>query len=116
MEQVGLVWRPPQVFFSKYLSLAFEGGFDHTSSGDGQHEGWLRKFHDRASNWGRSPILQPTCTPRLCHVRQLVERLPRTGWRYSVSGSNAWLDLWRSGRVVVLIITVKRCWFFEVKK
>ena len=34
----------PQVFFSKYLSLAFEGGFDHTRSGDGQQEGWLRKF------------------------------------------------------------------------
>ena len=34
----------PQVFFTKYLSLAFEGGFDHTRSGDGQYDGWLRKF------------------------------------------------------------------------
>ena len=34
----------PQVFFTDHLSLAFEGGFDHTSSGVGQYEGWLRKF------------------------------------------------------------------------
>src|SRR5215472_16693769 len=34
----------PEVFFTKYLSLAFEGGFDHTRSSTGQYEGWLRKF------------------------------------------------------------------------
>jgi maltoporin len=34
----------PIVFFSKHLSLAFEGGFDHTDSGIGQYDGWLRKF------------------------------------------------------------------------
>ena len=34
----------PQVFFTDHLSLAFESGFDHTSSGTGQYEGWLRKF------------------------------------------------------------------------
>ena len=33
----------PQVFFTKHLSLAFEGGFDHTRSGTGQYDGWLRK-------------------------------------------------------------------------
>jgi maltoporin len=33
----------PEVFFNKYLSLAFEGGFDHTHS-RGQYDGWLRKF------------------------------------------------------------------------
>ncbi|MDQ1387747.1 MAG: maltoporin, partial [Acidobacteriaceae bacterium] len=33
----------PEVFFTKYLSLAFEGGFDHTQS-RGQYDGWLRKF------------------------------------------------------------------------
>jgi len=32
------------VFFTKYLSLAFEGGFDYTRSSTGQYEGWLRKF------------------------------------------------------------------------
>jgi maltoporin len=32
----------PEVFFTKYISLAFEGGFDHTHS-VGQYEGWLRK-------------------------------------------------------------------------
>ena len=32
----------PEVFFRKYLSLAVEGGFDHTKS-PGQYEGWLRK-------------------------------------------------------------------------
>jgi maltoporin len=34
----------PQVFFTKHLSVAFEAGFDHTKSGTGQYEGWLRKF------------------------------------------------------------------------
>jgi maltoporin len=33
----------PEVFFTKYISLAFEGGFDHTHS-RGQYDGWLRKF------------------------------------------------------------------------
>lgn len=33
----------PQIFFTKYVSLAFEGGFDHTNS-PGQFDGWLRKF------------------------------------------------------------------------
>ena len=32
----------PEVFFNKYISLAFEGGFDHTHS-LGQYDGWLRK-------------------------------------------------------------------------
>lgn len=41
----------PEVFFTKYLSLAFESGFDHTEgfattqTGVGtQYDGWLRKF------------------------------------------------------------------------
>jgi maltoporin len=40
----------PEVFFTKYISVAFEGGFDHTAgfvttqSGNTQFDGWLRKF------------------------------------------------------------------------
>jgi maltoporin len=34
----------PEVFFTKYLSLALEAGFDHTHSPSGQYDGWLRKF------------------------------------------------------------------------
>ncbi len=35
----------PEVFFTKYLSLAFEGGFDHTHSEVAPtYDGWLRKF------------------------------------------------------------------------
>ena len=33
----------PEVFFTNYLSLAFEAGFDHTRL-RGQYDGWLRKF------------------------------------------------------------------------
>lgn len=33
----------PEVFFTKYLSLAFEAGFDHTHSSTGLYDGWLRK-------------------------------------------------------------------------
>jgi len=34
----------PELFFTKYLSLAVEAGFDHTKSGTGQYEGWLQKL------------------------------------------------------------------------
>jgi maltoporin len=34
----------PVIFFTRYLSLAVEGGFDRTDSGNNQYEGWLRKF------------------------------------------------------------------------
>jgi len=34
----------PQYFFTDHLSVAFEAGFDRTKSGNGQYEGWLRKF------------------------------------------------------------------------
>jgi maltoporin len=40
----------PEVFFTKYFSLAFEGGFDHTEgfvtaqTGNRQFDGWVRKF------------------------------------------------------------------------
>ena len=34
----------PEIFFTQYLSLAFEAGFDHTHSPTGQYDGWLRKF------------------------------------------------------------------------
>jgi maltoporin len=33
----------PEIFFTKYLSLAFEAGFDKTRA-RGQYDGWLRKF------------------------------------------------------------------------
>jgi maltoporin len=34
----------PQYFFTDHLSLAFEAGLDRTRSGNGQYDGWLRKF------------------------------------------------------------------------
>ncbi|HEX6729247.1 MAG TPA: carbohydrate porin [Pyrinomonadaceae bacterium] len=34
----------PQYFLNDHLSLAFEAGLDRTKSGNGQYEGWLRKF------------------------------------------------------------------------
>jgi len=40
----------PEIFFTKYISLAFEAGFDHTEgfvttqNGNTQFNGWLRKF------------------------------------------------------------------------
>jgi maltoporin len=33
----------PVFFFTDHVSLAFEAGFDHTSSGVGLYDGWLRK-------------------------------------------------------------------------
>jgi maltoporin len=34
----------PVFFFTKYLSLALEPGFDRTTSANGTYNGWLRKF------------------------------------------------------------------------
>jgi maltoporin len=34
----------PMLFFSKYVSLALEGGLDHTRTAVGPYEGWLGKF------------------------------------------------------------------------
>ena len=34
----------PVFFFTDHVSLAFEAGFDHTSSGTGLYKGWLEKF------------------------------------------------------------------------
>jgi maltoporin len=34
----------PEIFFTRHLSLAGEGGFDQTHSGTGQYDGWLRKI------------------------------------------------------------------------
>ena len=34
----------PQYFFTDHLSIAFEAGLDRTRSGNGQYDGWLRKF------------------------------------------------------------------------
>lgn len=34
----------PEVFFTKYLSLAIEAGVDRTNSPSGNYEGWLRKL------------------------------------------------------------------------
>ncbi len=34
----------PEFFFTKYLSLAMEAGFDHTHSTAGGYDGWLRKY------------------------------------------------------------------------
>jgi len=33
----------PEIFFTKYLSLAMEAGFDQTHSPSGHYDGWLRK-------------------------------------------------------------------------
>ncbi|MBV8050816.1 MAG: carbohydrate porin [Acidobacteriaceae bacterium] len=34
----------PEIFFTNHISLAIEGGFDHTHSRSGGYNGWLRKF------------------------------------------------------------------------
>jgi len=34
----------PEIFFTKHISLAVEGGFDHTHSLSGGYDGWLRKI------------------------------------------------------------------------
>ncbi len=61
----------PEVFFTKYLSLAFEAGFDHTEgflttqNGSTQFDGWLRKF---------------TIAPQIGAGRKFFSRQAETWW------------------------------------
>ena len=72
----------PEVFFTKYLSLAMEAGVDHTHSPSGNYDGWLRKITIAPQIGAGTQVLQPagvSCLPDLC---ELVGRLPRLrGWK-----------------------------------
>ena len=63
----------PVWFFPEHVSLTFEAGFDHTSSGLGLYDGWLRKFTIAPHIGGRQKILQPL---GVCDLRELVAGTP----------------------------------------
>src|SRR5215469_9319483 len=90
----------PQIFFTKYVSLAFEGGFDHTNS-PGQFDGWLRKFTIAPQiGAGRKFYSRPVLRAFLTYAswsdgfRGLVGGLPyfdRTnGFTYGVQAETWW--------------------------
>lgn len=91
----------PEIFFTKYLSLAFEAGFDHTHSPDGTYEGWLRKFTIAPQiGAGRKFFSRPVLRPFLTYanwsdgLRGFVGGEPylkRTGGlTYGVQGETWW--------------------------
>jgi hypothetical protein len=89
----------PRIFFTKYVSLAFEGGFDHTDgfiptqNGDPHLQGWLRKF-TIAPQIGAGRKFYSLC--------RLVERIPGLCGRSALSEQNQRPDVWRAdGNVVV---------------
>jgi maltoporin len=97
----------PEVFFTKYLSLAFEGGFDHTEgfvttqNGNTQFDGWLRKFTIAPQiGAGRKFFSRPVLRVFLTYAnwsngfRGLVGGVPfedrTSGLTYGVQGETWW--------------------------
>ena len=92
----------PEVFFTKYLSLAFEGGFDHTHSTVAPlYDGWLRKFTIAPQiGAGRKFFSRPVLRAFLTYgnwsdgLRGFVGGIPfqtRTdGFTYGVQGETWW--------------------------
>jgi len=101
----------PEVFFTKYLSLAFEAGFDHTQciagcldlSGNpiGPYDGWLRKFTITPQiGAGRKFFSRPVLRPFLTYAnwsdgfRGLVGGVPylkrTSGLTYGLQGETWW--------------------------
>ena len=87
----------PVWFFPEHVSLAFEAGFDHTSSGLGLYEGWLRTF---------------TIAPQIGAGRKFFSRsvlqafVTYTNWSQGLQGfvgsclqeQDLRLEFWRAGR------------------
>jgi maltoporin len=92
----------PEIFFTKYLSLAFEGGFDHTHSTIApRYDGWLRKFTIAPQiGAGRKFFSRPVLRAFLTYgnwsdgLRGFVGGIPfatRTdGFTYGVQGETWW--------------------------
>jgi maltoporin len=91
----------PEFFFTKYLSLALEGGFDHTHSPNGQYDGWLRKFTIAPQiGAGRKFFSRPVLRAFLTYanwsdgLRGLVGREPylkrTSGLTYGVQAETWW--------------------------
>ena len=54
----------PEIFFTKYLSLAFEGGFDHTHSlADNTTDGFASSLSRRKSGRAESSSVGRCCAP-----------------------------------------------------
>jgi len=92
----------PEVFFTNYLSLAVEGGFDHTRSRIAPlYDGWLRKFTIAPQiGAGRKFFSRPVLRAFLTYgnwsegLRGFVGGIPfqnRTdGWTYGVQAETWW--------------------------
>ena len=82
----------PEVFFTKHLSLAVEGGFDHTNA-PGQYDGWLRKVTVAPQiGVGRKFFSRPVLRAFLTYANW-SDGLPRSGRRYAIHEQNEWVDL-----------------------
>ena len=85
----------PEIFFTKYISVAFEAGFDHT------HSVWpvrrmAAQVHDRATNRSGQKVFQPAGPSRVPDVCELVERIPGLCRRSALSRQNERVDIRRA--------------------
>src|SRR5437879_4858701 len=91
----------PEVFFTKYLSLAF-GGLRPYSQQHWPIRRLAAQIHHRASNWRWPPVLQPPSAPRILDLRELVRWTARISGRDSLPESDGRPYVWSaSGNVVV---------------
>src|SRR5439155_26663001 len=97
----------PEVFLTKYLWLAFEGGFDHTHSSPGQFDGWLRKFTIAPQiGAGRQFFSRPTLRDPEHYQYDLNLRDVAEVWRRG-SVIASWLFLYRRCRLQSASLTPK---------
>ncbi len=98
----------PEIFFTKYISLAFEGGFDHTGgfvptqNGYTQLYGWVRKFTIAPQiGVGRKFFSRPVLRAFLTYADWSDAFRGFVGGR-AVCEQNKWPELRRTGRDVVV--------------
>ena len=92
----------PEVFFTKYLSLALEGGFDHAHSSYWTIRWLAKEIHHRTTNWSGTPVFQPSRFTSIPHIRELVGWTAGICRRNSLPESNQWAHLWSAGRNLVV--------------
>jgi maltoporin len=91
----------PEFFFTQHVSLAIEGGFDHTHSRSGGYDGWLRKITITPQiGAGRKYFSRPVLRAFLTYgdwsngLRDFVGGAPfankRNGFTYGVQAEHWW--------------------------
>ena len=93
----------PEIFFTNHVSLAVEGGFDHTSN-PGQYEGWVRKVTIAPQiGVGRKFFSRPVLRAFVTYA-ELVGRFPWSRGRSAIREQNKRADVRGTDRNVVVVV------------